>query len=136
MKNVMNRNKAAIIGLMALVSTAFVNPVSANTKADPPGVEVKYVGYLQRNPVFEIILNNPQSDSYFITIRDQTGNILFSEKLKGKSISRKYRIDTEEEIEEGGLTFEVRSANTKKTELYTVGVTATVKRDMAVSKVE
>jgi hypothetical protein len=136
MKNVMNRNRAAIIGLVALVSTAFVNPVSANTKADPPGVEVKYVGYLQSNPVFEIILSNPQSDSYFITIRDQTGNILFSEKLKGKNISRKYRIDTEEEIEEGGLTFEVRSANTKKTDVYTVGVTATVKRDMAVSKVE
>ena len=136
MKNVMNRNKATIIGLMALVSTAFTNPVSANTKTDPPGVEVKYVGYLQSNPVFEIILSNRESDSYLITIRDQTGNILFSEKLKGKNISRKYRIDTEEEIEEGGLTFEVRSASTKKTETYTVGVTATVKRDMAVSKVE
>ena len=136
MKNVMNRNKAAIIGLMAIVGAVTTNPVSASIKTDPPGVQVKYVGYAQSNPVFEITFKNAETDVYFITIRDQTGNILFSEKLKGKNISRKYRIDTEEEIEEGGLRFEVRSANTKKTDVYSVGIVATVKRDLAVSKVE
>ena len=136
MKNVMNRNKAALIGLMAIVGTVLTNPVSANTKTDPPGVEVKYIGFLQSNPVFEITFRNAETDVYLITIRDEAGDILFSEKLKGKNISRKYRIDTEEEIEEGGLRFEVRSANTKKTVVYSVGVVSTVKRDLAVNKVE
>lgn len=136
MKNVMNKNKATIIGLMAIVSTAFTNPVLADTTIDPPGMQVKYLGFRESNPVFEIILNNPQSDDFLITIKDKTGTILFSEKISGKNISRKYRIDTQEEIEEGGLRFEVRSANSKKTEAYTVGVTQTVKKDMAVNKVE
>jgi len=136
MKNVMNKNKATIIGLMAIVGTAFTNPVLADTKVDPPGIQVKYLGFRESNPVFEIILNNSESDNFLITIRDKTGSILFSERLTGKNISRKYRIDTDEEIEDGGLRFEVRSANSKKTQVYTVGVTETVKKDMAVNEVE
>ena len=136
MKNVMTKNRAAIIALVAAISTAFANPVMATGKADPPAVQVKYLGFQESNPVFEIILNNPQSDNYLITIRDETGQILFSEKLAGKSISRKYRIDTEEEIAEGTLLFEVRSAATKKTEVYAVGVTEIIKRDVAINKVQ
>ena len=134
MKNVMNKNRATIIGLMAIVSTAFTNPVLADTKIDPPGIQVKYLGFRESNPVFELILNNPQSDNYLITITDKTGVTLFSEKLSGKNITRNYRIDTEEEIEEGGLRFEVRSANSKKTTVYSVSITETIKRDTAVTK--
>ena len=37
MKKVMSKNKAIIIGLMAIISTSFSNPVSAmDKKSDPP----------------------------------------------------------------------------------------------------
>ena len=99
MKKVMNKNKAIIIALMAIISTSFSNPLSAmDKKTDPPVVEIKYLGFNDKNPVFEIIINNVQADNYFITIRDESGTALYSEKISGKNISRKYRIDTEEEI--------------------------------------
>src|SRR4029453_4090418 len=107
MKKVMNKNKAIIVALMAIISTSFSNPVSAmDKKSDPPGVQIKYLGFVQENPVFEITTNNAQADNFFITIRDETGTVLFSEKLSGKNISRRYRIDTDEEIADGGLRFE------------------------------
>ena len=137
MKKVMNKNKAIIIAMMALISTSFSNPLSAmDKKSDPPGVEIKYLGFLDKNPVFEIIFNNAQVDNYFITIRDEAGTTLHSEKISGKSISRRYRINTEEVIPEGGLRFEIRVGSTNKTEVYVAGVTESVTREMAVNKIQ
>jgi hypothetical protein len=137
MKKVMSKNNAIIVGLMAIISTLFSNPVSAmDKKSDPPGVEIRYLGFVNKNPVFEITTNNVQADNFFITIRDETGAVLFSEKLSGKSLSRKYRIDTDEEITEGGLRFEVRSVNSKKTEVYIAGISENITREMAVTKIQ
>ena len=136
MKKVMSKNKTIIVGLMAIISTSFSNPASAmDEKIDPPGVEIRYLGFVNKNPVFEITTNNPQADNFFITIRDEAGTVLFSEKLSGKSLSRKYRIDTEEEIGEGGLRFEVRSVNTKKTAVYIAGISENMTKEMAVTKI-
>jgi len=137
MKKVMNKNKAIIIALMAIISTSFSSPVSAmDKKKDPPGVEIKYLGFLDKNPVFEIIFNNVQVDNYFITIRDEASTTLYSEKISGKSISRRYRIDTEEIIPEGGLRFEIRVGSTNKTEVYVAGTTESITREMAVNKIQ
>jgi len=136
MKKVMSKNKAIIVGLVAIISTSFSNPVSGmDRKSDPPGVEIRYLGFVNKNPVFEITTNNAQADNFFITIRDEAGTVLFSEKLSGKSLSRKYRIDTEEEIGEGGLRFEVRSVNTKKTAVYIAGISENMTKEMAVTKI-
>ena len=84
MKKVMSKNKTIIVGLMAIISTSFSNPASAmDEKIDPPGVEIRYLGFVNKNPVFEITTNNPQADNFFITIRDEAGTVLFSEKLSG-----------------------------------------------------
>jgi hypothetical protein len=137
MKKVMNKNKAIIVALMAIISTSFGNPVSAmDKKSDPPGVQIKYLGFVQENPVFEITTNNAQADNFFITIRDETGTVLFSEKLSGKNISRRYRIDTDEEIADGGLRFEVRSVNSKKTTVYLAGISENITKEMAVTKIQ
>ena len=43
MKKVMNKNKAIIIAMMALISTSFSNPLSAmDKKSDPPAVEMSF----------------------------------------------------------------------------------------------
>jgi hypothetical protein len=137
MKKVMNKNKAAFIALAAVFCTAFTSPASAmDKKSDPPGMEIKYIGFRENNPVFEINLNNSQTDNFIITIRDENGALLYTEKLTGKNLSRTYRIDTEEEIAEGGLRFEVRSVNSKKTEVYIAGINEKITRQMAVNKIQ
>ncbi|TMI86391.1 MAG: hypothetical protein E6H08_21165 [Bacteroidetes bacterium] len=137
MKEVMSKNKAVIIAVMAFISTSFSNPVSAmDKKSDPPGVEIKYLGFLDKNPVFEIVFTNVQVDNYYVTIKGESGNTLYSEKISGKNISRRYRIDTEEEISEGGLRFEIRTGTTNKTEVYTAGINENITREMAVNKIQ
>ena len=134
MKHGIIKNKAILIAIIATFTTAVSNPVMAAVKTDPPVTEVKYLGFVGRNPVFELKLNNVVADSYSISIRDASGTVIFSERLNGANISRKYRIDTEEEIPEGGLRFEVRSLKSKKTETYVAGVTENITRQVAVTK--
>jgi hypothetical protein len=137
MKKVMNKNKAIIIAMMAIISTSFSNPLSAmEKKIDPPGVEIKYLGFNDKNPVFEIIISNAQVDTYYITVRGESGTALYSEKISGKNISRKYRIDTEEVIPANGLRFEIRAGSTNKTEVYVAGTTESITREMAVNKIQ
>src|SRR5262245_59698393 len=120
MKNVISKNKAILIGTFAMMGVAFSNAVGAQEKTNAT-IEVKYLGFRDNNPVFEIFMNNSQTDLFVITIRNDEGDLLYSEKLKGKNISRKYRIDTDDEITEGGLRFEVRSVKSNKTEIYIAG---------------
>lgn len=137
MKKVMNKNKTIIVALMAILSTSFGNPVTAmDKKSDPPAVEIKYLGFISNNPVFKISTQNAVTDNFIITIRDESGMLLYSEKISGMNFTRIYRIDTEEEIADGGLRFEVRSVNTKKTQVYIVGVTENVTREMGIVKVQ
>lgn len=136
MKKVMDIKTAIIIAIVAVFSTAFANPVVALDRKSDPEVEIKYLGVQQRNPVFEINISKSETENFVITIRDVSGTVLFSEKLTGKNISRKYRIDTEEEIEKGGLRFEVKSVSTNKTEVYIAGVDENVRREMAVNKIQ
>ena len=137
MKKVMNKNKTIIVALMAILSTSFSNPAAAmDKKSDPPGVEIRYLGFVSNNPVFEINTNNVVADNFIVTIRDQAGTVLYSEKISGRNLTRKYRIDTEEEIADGGLRFEVKSVNTKKTEVYIVGVTENITREMGIVKIQ
>jgi len=132
----MSKNKAIIIAMMAIISTSFSNPVSAMDKKTDPPVEIKYLGIQDKNPVFEVIMSNGQADNYFISIRNEAGTVIYSEKLSGKSISRRYRIDTEEQIPLGGLRFEVRIGSTNKTEVYVAGTNETITREMAVNKIQ
>ena len=136
MKKVMSKNKAIIIALMAIISVSFSNPVLAtDKKSDLPGIEIKYLGFQNRNPVFEIHMNNTKSDNFIVTIRDESGTVLFSEKLSGVNLSRKYRIDTEEEITEGSLRFEITSLTNKKTSVYLAGISESTTREMSLNKI-
>jgi len=136
MKKVINIKTAITIAIVTVFSMALTNPVLAMDKKKDPGVEIKYLGFQQSNPVFEININKAETENFVITIRDISGTVLFSEKLTGKNISRKYRIDTEEEIEKGGLRFEVKSVSNNKTEIYIAGVDENIRREMAVNRIQ
>ena len=137
MKKTINKSKAIVIALMAIISASFSNPVLATEKKnDNPGIEIKYLGVQQKNPVFEVIIKNIKEDNFIIKIRDEAGTVLYTEKLAGKNLSRKSRIDTEEEITEGSLRFEIISVSNKKSDMYIVGITESVSKEMAITKIQ
>ncbi|RYZ83621.1 MAG: hypothetical protein EOP04_19605, partial [Proteobacteria bacterium] len=77
----------------------------------PPGVQQFSVG---------LGLNNfgPQLKALF-TIKDNFGNTLYADRVKGSNISKKFKLNPEGMIDET-IRIEVKSKKTNKSEVYTI----------------
>jgi hypothetical protein len=121
MKKAMKNSRFVAIVLATVLSFGFVQATLANGNKvitmDP--VELKFIGNINEQPVFQLNLNNVNDEDFVITVRDASNTILYTEKVKGKEISRKYRFNTDE-VDMSGLSFQVTSRTTNKTAVYKV----------------
>ena len=121
MKNV-TRNLSIVALLVAL--TLSTTTSFAKTNGETPvssALELKFIGNHENQPVFELKLANKEADEFFIVIRDEYGSLLYSAKVKGTNITRKFMLN--EEIGDTNLFVEVKSKNSNKTESYKIGKT-------------
>lgn len=89
-------NKALCIALILLASclSGFSQvPVSTESKAP---IQFKCIGKLKNQPLFQLSLNNDVKEEYYITIKDGDDNVLYSERILGSVILRKYALDIDE----------------------------------------
>lgn len=136
MKQTIQTTRTLAIGLFSLCTISFANASFAGTKDKTPA-ELTFVGKLNNHPVFELKLNNPEPDSYYVSIKDADNNTLYSETLKGSELTRKYSIDVDDaELHSPsfGLRVEVTSAKTHKTEVYKISSRISVTENITVAK--
>lgn len=110
--------------------------VSATANGGTPGksvTELKFIGNIDNQPLFQLNLNNTEEDTYTITISDAYGNLLYSDRAKGINISRKFRFNTEEMGDET-LRVKVRSAKSNKVEVYEIKRSSRIVEEATVSK--
>ena len=131
MKTFISRSKIIALAFALTFSTASVESF-ANIKSDNP-VELKYLGSVDSQPVFLLNLNNNESEEFVVTLRDASGNVLYSEALKGKLVSKKYRLDTDA-FGASVITFEVSNRKTNTKTVYTVVRNTHVVEDVAINK--
>ena len=101
--------------------------------ADSTPVELKFVGNLQNQPVFQLDLNNEKSGEYFIIIKDANSEVIFSETLKGIQISRKYKFLTEE-VDVSTLQLEITNKKENTTTVYTVNRQLRTVQDVVINR--
>ncbi|HVE61104.1 MAG TPA: hypothetical protein VNA26_04750, partial [Chitinophagaceae bacterium] len=107
-------------GLIILSILGFTQPALSNEKNDNP-VELKFLGRQNHGPVFQLNLNNTMEGKFLIRVRDAGGNLLYSEKLKGKNVTRRYQVAIDPELyEEFNVRFEITSVTTRETLIYDV----------------
>lgn len=136
MKTKMNAAKMITIALLALGTVgSSTTALAAKTPNEP--IELKYIGKTENQPVFQLNLNNPEPSEYIISIKDEDGKVLYSEKVNGENVKRTYRLDINEldiSSPEFGITVEVTTAKTHKTEVFHVKSTAHVVENFEVAK--
>ena len=118
MKQAMKTTRMITMGLFTLCTMGLSQATFAGVKTDNP-IEFKFIGKIKNNPVFQLNLNNNEAEEYFIKIKDENYNVLYSEKVKAKdaNFSRKYRLDIDEDDLNApgfGVIVEVTSAKTHK----------------------
>jgi hypothetical protein len=95
-------------------------PAQATDKIKDVPVEVKYLGSVDGEPLFQIAFNNPLGEEVSITLRDQDGYIIYSDVSKDKAYSRKLRF---EGIETDRLRFMLSLRTKKDTQTKTFEIT-------------
>ncbi len=130
----MKTYKTTAIALFALLTIVSTSNVMANeSKKSTNGIELRYVGNNENQPVFQLNVNNADEDEFLVTFRDEQNNVLYSGKLKGVNISKNFQIDTDT-IGDNVVSVEVKSRKSNKTEVYKINRTHSFTEDISVSK--
>lgn len=122
------------LALVALLSTSAATTAFAIETPKNPET-VRYVGDVNNLPIYQVLLNNTTDAAFIISIKDEEGNMLHSEKVQGKNIVRNYQL-AEVPATNYSLHFEVLNTENKKQQIYTVNKTIKVVEKVAVEKVK
>jgi hypothetical protein len=119
----------------ALVSLLFMNPAKAEEKntGRTNNYELKYVGKLHEKPVFQLSVENPGNEEVYLTLQDEVGNFLYSNKFNEKNFSKKFQFD----MNDGASTkikMTLISKNTRKSEIFEIGTVQKFVEEVVVTK--
>jgi len=120
------------IALFMVFSFIGTVTLANDVKKDPPRAELKYIGVLKNQPVFQLDLNSAQEEEFIISIRDQFSELLYTEKVRAKMFTRKFLLDTEN-LGDAVLSVEVRSGKNKP-ETFTINRNTRVIEETSISK--
>lgn len=121
MKTVKKNLKTLAITFAVTCMIAISNNIFAsNEKDQTSNAELQFIGKEKNLPVFLLQFKNSQQDEFLVSIKDENGDVLYSEKLKGSTVSRRYKLDTENSEYINGTTFEVTSRHSNKTTVYRI----------------
>ncbi|MEP6673792.1 MAG: hypothetical protein ABJA78_01505 [Ferruginibacter sp.] len=135
MKKLQKNYRLIVTVMMSIFIIAFTPAHAEGGKKTTPAVEVKCIGFQNDSPVFQLTFANEEEDEFYITIRDNHYNIIYSEKVKGINVSRKFQL-VNEEREDGDINFEITSKKTNSSVKYKVNTTTRVISDTQVTKVD
>jgi hypothetical protein len=138
MKQAIKATRMITMGIFTLCTMGISQATFAGSKSENP-VEFRFIGKVKSNPVFQLILNNNEAEEYYISVKDENHTVLYWEKIKATdpNFTRNYRLDIEEDDLNApgfGVTVEVTSAKTHKTNVYNISSHTTVKENIIVAK--
>ena len=127
-------------GILAITLIAFTLSFSTVTLANEEGPkktvsELKYVGKLENQPVFQLDLNNTEEEEFSVTFRDEYGNILFSEKFTGVNITKKFLLNNDE-LSDAHLNVVVKARKRNTTDVYIINRNTSYVEETVVNKIK
>lgn len=140
MKTAINRTKMITMGLITIFIMGFTQPAISQVplfnEADQNPIELKAIGPLNKQPLFQLNVNNTEAGEFLVKVKDAIGVLLYSETLKGKNIWRKYRLDVSEEDLDANfkVSFEITNVKTRETFVYNATRNSRVIEEVVVAK--
>ncbi len=129
----MKNLKTIAIVLFAALSMASTTAMAGEGSKAKAGIDLKFIGNVENQPVFQLNVNNTEEDEYTVTFHDEQNNLLYAGRLKGTNISKNFQLTTEDSGD-GILSVEVRSKKTNKAEVYKINRTHSFTEEIVVNK--
>lgn len=119
------------------LTTLNLIPVAAQAQEKvrtvPPAVSISYVGTVNEQPVFQIEFENRNDEVLNLSIRDEQGTILFSEKFRDKKFSKKFQFE-KTGIDNMRLTFTLAGEKEKQSQSFEINTNVRVIQDVVVTR--
>jgi hypothetical protein len=135
MKTVKFSSRLFSIALVASFIMAFASPALANDDKKLIPVEMKYVGIMREQPLFHLVFTGTEEQEFTIVIRDEYGNVLYRQIVKGASFTKRFLLNTEE-LGDTELKFEVSSKSYEKPVVFQVNRQSSTVENLVVNKVK
>jgi hypothetical protein len=132
MKKIFSNNRLIAIAFFTVFSLGMSPAVLANDNTPGVPVELKCTGIIENQLYFQLIFSGDKEQNEFtVFIRDENGNSLYRENIKGENFSKKFLFYTDE-LEDNTLTFEIMSNKTRKSVIYQVTRNSRFVQDIAI----
>ncbi len=117
----MKHNKSFIAAVFfSLLSFTQVSAANSNEVPTALPVELKYAGNVKNLPLIQLDFSGTREENeFYISITDESGFVLYSDKVKGEKFSKQFLLNTED-LGFAVLNFEIKSARSGKTVVYKV----------------
>ena len=132
------KNRISILRNISLVAvfTFFFVPatVLANETKPVLPVDITYVGSVDYKPIFQISFDNQEAADVNLLLRDENGNIIYSEVVKQGKYSRKIQL---ENIDRNAkVTLTLRSKKGTQSQAFYINKNTRVVEEVVVVKVQ
>lgn len=98
-------------------------------------VEIKYIGKVDSQPVYQVDVDNLNEDEIYLTLRDENGSLLYSDTFKGKKFSKKFQFNVAD-ADSMKITLGLTSKNEKKSQVLQFNNVIKTYEDVVVTKVQ
>lgn len=131
--NILSKTKTFVVVLITILTITYTPAFAGND--DDKKSEIAYIGNLNESPVYRLSLNNDTKETFFVSVADADGNVLYNEKISGEKIVRNYQFDNVvgNDYE---LTFTISNTKGKTLSSYNVNRSKKVTDEIAVSKIK
>lgn len=133
MKQVINNMKTVVAAFVLVLTLGFANNSFANNGENTNAVELKYLGNLKNQPVFQLNIKGAADAEFMVRITDEANNVVYAEKLKGQDISKKFQL-SDEALENSLLTFEIINKKDNSVTTFKVRNNTRTVQDIEIAK--
>jgi len=121
MKSYLSKSKVVILALLAIVGTTLAASALTAKFNDNMGKEgISYLGVQNNLSVYRLALKNKTNETYFVSISNIAGDVIFCDEVNGAEIVRNYQFDNKIYNTADNLTFTVTDVKGKTVGVYEV----------------
>ena len=130
--------RAAILslGLFATSLTAML-PLAAKAQESvyeaPASAIIKYLGFVEDKLLFNVDIDNRNEERCWISIQDETGEVLYRQDFKDARFAKTFGVK-KEELEGKNLVFVLMRGKVKQEQVFQVSTNTRVIQDVIVAK--
>ena len=134
MNKIFINNRLIAIAFFTVFSATVVSASTNDSSNLVMPLELKLIGSINNQPLFQLsYAGTTEQDDFAIIIRDENGNSLYRENIKGESFTKKFLLNRDD-LGDGTLRFEITSKKNSKTVVYEVNRNTRQVEELVISK--